>query len=159
MLWNTNPLTTIIDGSFRPGRFYQPSVLTSPHLTCDTTQMRGTGIVTLYPSIVLALANWDKFGLHWWITTVNIDFTPPGIDGLCKKLVYLTLTLRVGKWLWGKRGRLNIKMPSYQYRISHFISNHFINCGWGGTFHLRDYYCAFQHCPLWLEWGYHLRQS
>ena len=39
-----------------------------------------------HSSIVLALANWHKGDLHEWITTVNINFSPPGINSLeCKK--------------------------------------------------------------------------
>ena len=47
-------------------------------------------IVTSYSSIFLARANSCKGGLHQWITTVKIDFSPPGIHGLaCKKLFFL----------------------------------------------------------------------
>ena len=50
--------------------------------------MQVTGIVTSYLSIVLARADWRKCNLHQWITTVNIDFSPPGIHGLaCKKII------------------------------------------------------------------------
>ena len=37
-------------------------------------------------SIVLARANWHKGDLHYWITTVNIDFSPPGIQSLAFKI-------------------------------------------------------------------------
>ena len=61
-------------------------IVTSPRLICDVKCMRDTGIVTSYSSIVCASANWHKDDIHLWITTVNIDFSPPGIHGLtCKK--------------------------------------------------------------------------
>ena len=60
------------------------SIVTSPQLICDVTQMWGTGIVMSYSSIVLACTNWHKGDLHWWITTVNT-----GIHSLvCKKFKY-----------------------------------------------------------------------
>ena len=78
-------LTTIIDRSFRKGRFWL-RIVTSPKWLCDVTRTRDTSIVTSYSSIVLARANWRKGDLHWWITTVNIDFSSPDIHGLaCKK--------------------------------------------------------------------------
>ena len=61
------------------------SSVTSPQLICDITQTRDTGIVTSYLSIVLACTNWRKDDLHLWITTVNIDFSSPGIHGLAYK--------------------------------------------------------------------------
>ena len=62
------------------------NIVTSSQLICDVTWTRSTGIVTSYSSIVLARANWRKGDLHRWISTVNIDFSPPGIHGLaCKK--------------------------------------------------------------------------
>ena len=62
------------------------SIVTSPQLICEVTQTRGNSIVTSYSSIPLARANWHKGDLHWWITTVNIDSSSPGIHGLaCKK--------------------------------------------------------------------------
>ena len=62
------------------------SIVTSPQSICDVTLTRGTGIVTSYLLIVLERANWRKGDLHQWITTVNIDCSPPGIHGLaCKK--------------------------------------------------------------------------
>ena len=62
------------------------SIVTSPHLIWDVTRTRGTSIMTSSSSIVLARANWRKSDLHLWITTVNIDFSPPAIHGLaCKK--------------------------------------------------------------------------
>ena len=67
------------------------NIVTSSQLICDVTRTRGTGIVTSYSSIVLARANWRKCDLHKWITTVNIDFSPPGIHSLaCKKLEAFT---------------------------------------------------------------------
>ena len=54
-------------------------------LICDVTQMWGTGIVTSYLSIVLACANWCKGYFHSWITTMNMNFLPPGIHGLAWK--------------------------------------------------------------------------
>ena len=39
-------------------------------------------IVTSYSLIFLARANWRKGDLHQWITTVNIDFSSPGIHGV-----------------------------------------------------------------------------
>ena len=65
------------------------SIETSPQLICDVTQTWSTGIMTLYSSIVLARANLRKDDLHLWITTVNIDFSPPDNHGLvCKKYAY-----------------------------------------------------------------------
>ena len=73
---------TIIDcpfRSFRQGR----SFLT---LIPDVKRTRDVVIVRTYSSIVFARANWHKGELHLWITTVNIDFPPPGIHSLaCKK--------------------------------------------------------------------------
>ena len=63
------------------------SIVTSPQLICDVTWTWSTGIVTSYSSIVLARANWRKGDLHWWITNVNIDFSPPGIHGLAYRRV------------------------------------------------------------------------
>ena len=40
------------------------SIVTSPWLICDVTQMWGIRIVTSYSSIVLAPANWGKYDLH-----------------------------------------------------------------------------------------------
>ena len=63
------------------------NIVTSSQLICDVTRTGGTGIVTSYSSIVIARANWRKGDLHWWITTANFDFSPPGIHGLaCKKI-------------------------------------------------------------------------
>ena len=58
------------------------SIMTSPQLICDVTW---TSTVMSYSSIVLARANWLEGDLHKWITTVNIDFSPPGIHGLACK--------------------------------------------------------------------------
>ena len=58
------------------------SIVTSPQLICDITRTRVTGIVMSYSSFVLACLNWHKDDLHKWITTVNIAFSPPGIQGL-----------------------------------------------------------------------------
>ena len=64
---------------------FWPSIVTSPQLIYDVTQTC-TSIVTSSSLIVLARSNWRKGDLHKWITTVNIDFSPPGIHGLaCKK--------------------------------------------------------------------------
>ena len=89
-LEHTVPLQTIIDRSFaivaRDGLFWLDIVMSS-QLICDVTRTLGTDIVTSYLSIVLARANWRKGDLHKWITTVNIDFSPPGIHGLaCKNM-------------------------------------------------------------------------
>ena len=67
------------------------SIVTSLQLICDVTRMRAAGIVTSYLSIVLARANMRKGDLHKWITTVNIDFSPPGIHGLACKKAYLCI--------------------------------------------------------------------
>ena len=40
------------------------SIVTSPHLICDVTRTLETSIVTSYPSIVIARANWRKGDLH-----------------------------------------------------------------------------------------------
>ena len=40
------------------------SIVISPQLICDVIQMRGTGIVTSYSSIVLACTIWHKGNLH-----------------------------------------------------------------------------------------------
>ena len=75
----------------RDGLFWF-SIVTSLQLFCDVTRTRVTGIVTSYSSIVLARTNWRQGDLHLWITTVNIDFSPPGIHGLgCKKWCLLGL--------------------------------------------------------------------
>ena len=78
MSWTQNSAKTIINHSLchcRRGRFF----VTSPQLICDVTRIRGTSIVTSCSLIVLAHANWRKSNLHKWITTVNIDFSPPSI--------------------------------------------------------------------------------
>ena len=49
------------------------------------TRSWGTGIVTSYSSIDLAGTNGRNADLYSWITTVNIDFTPPDIHGLACK--------------------------------------------------------------------------
>ena len=52
--------------------------------------------VTSYSSIVIARAHWRHCDLHLWITTMNIDFSPPGIHGLrCKNTGYLLFALVV----------------------------------------------------------------
>ena len=67
--------------------------VTSPQLICDVTR---TSIVTPCSSIVLARANWREGDLHWWITPVNIDFSPPGINGLaCKKYMYIYIYIYI----------------------------------------------------------------
>ena len=59
------------------------SIVTSSQLISDVTR---TSIVTSHSLTVLAHANWSKGDLHYWITTMNIDFAPPAIHGLaCKK--------------------------------------------------------------------------
>ena len=69
--------------------FFWPSIVTSSQLICDVTRTQNTGIVTSYSSIVIARTNWRKGDLHWWITAVNIDISPPGIHGLaCKKTLF-----------------------------------------------------------------------
>ena len=76
------------------------SIVTSPELICDITRMWGTGIVTSYSSIVLARANWCKCDLYQWITTVNINFSPPGIHGLtCKKKKSSMWLLKLTLWM------------------------------------------------------------
>ena len=48
----------------------------------------GTGIVMSYTLIVLARTNWRKVEIHKWITTVNIDFSPPRNQGVaCKNKI------------------------------------------------------------------------
>ena len=85
----TIPLKTLPIADFaivaKDGLFWL-SIVTSPQLICDVTRTWSTVIVTSYSSIVLARENCRKGDLHWWITTVNIDFSQPGIHGLaCKK--------------------------------------------------------------------------
>ena len=64
------------------------SIVTSLPLICDIMRTWVTGIVTSFLSIALSRANWCKGDLHWWITTVNIDFSTRCIHGLaCKKTV------------------------------------------------------------------------
>ena len=58
------------------------SIVTSPQLIYDVTWTWGTGIMTSHLSIVLARANWRNGDLHKWITTVNINFSPPAIHSL-----------------------------------------------------------------------------
>ena len=81
------PTKTLIDCSFchlRRGRPF--GTLWRQHSSiCNVTLTCGTGIVTSYSSIVLARANWRKGDLHWWITTLNINFSPPGFHGLAWK--------------------------------------------------------------------------
>ena len=60
------------------GLFWLP-IVTSLQLICDAMRMRGTGIVMSYLLIALAHANWHKGIIHWWITTMNIDFSPLSI--------------------------------------------------------------------------------
>ena len=48
--------------------------------------MRVTVTVASYSSIFLARANRRNVDLHYWITTINIDFQPAGFhDVTCKK--------------------------------------------------------------------------
>ena len=75
---------TIIDHWFRHCHWGR-SFLTSPQLLCDVRRTWGTCIVTSYLYIVLARANWRKGDLHYWITTMNIDFLPPSIHSLAFK--------------------------------------------------------------------------
>ena len=93
-------LKTIINRWFRHCAMvsiFWPSIVTSPQLSCDVTRTWGTGIVTSYSLIVLAHANWRKGDLHKWITTVNIDFSPPGIHGLaCKRILLLVYVWTTG---------------------------------------------------------------
>ena len=72
------------------------SIVTSPHLICDVTRTRGTGIVTSYASIVLPRATWRQGNLHWW-ATVNVGFSsPPDIHGLaCKNMASKYINSRV----------------------------------------------------------------
>ena len=71
--------------SIKDGHFWL-SIVTSLQLICDVTRTSDTGIVTSYSSIVLARANWYRDDFYYWITSVNIDFSPPGNRGLvCKK--------------------------------------------------------------------------
>ena len=71
------------------------SIVTSPQLICDVTWTPGTSIVTSYSSIVLARADWRKRDLYWWITTVNINYSPLGIHALsCKKTGFIVIILR-----------------------------------------------------------------
>ena len=75
---------------------------------------RDTSIVTSYLSIVLARANWRKGDLHKWITTVNIDFSSPGIHGLaCKKW---------SSFMWNAIYILNIDTPYFTSQVSHGLS-------------------------------------
>ena len=87
---HTNPLKHVSIAYFAivaKDRIFWLSIVTSPHLICDVTQTWGTGIVTSYSSTVLACANLTKGDLHEWKTTVNINFSPPSINGLaCKKI-------------------------------------------------------------------------
>ena len=46
------------------------------------------GIVLSYSSIVLAQANWCKLDLHYWITIMNINPSPPRIHRLVFKYAY-----------------------------------------------------------------------
>ena len=69
------------------------NIVTSSQLICDVTQTRGTGIVLSYSPIVLACTNWRIGDLHGWITTVNIDSSPPSIHGLAsKKSIFFMMT-------------------------------------------------------------------
>ena len=69
------------------------SIVTPSWLICDVTRTRGISIVTSYSSIVFSRANWHKSVLHLWITTLNIDFSPPGIHGLACKNTLLHTTI------------------------------------------------------------------
>ena len=81
----------------KDGLFW-PNIMMSPQLICDVTRTWGTGIVMLDSSIVLARTNWRKCDVHWWITTVDIDFSPSGIHGIrglaCKKRISFVIS----KW-------------------------------------------------------------
>ena len=83
-----NLLKTIINCSFhhcQQGRSFLLRFVTSHQLICDVMQSQGIHVVT-YSLIVLTHAIWCKVDLHWWITTVNINFPPPSIHGLvCQK--------------------------------------------------------------------------
>ena len=88
-------LNTIIDfADVTEDNLFKLSIVTSPLSICDVTRTWGTGVETPHSSIVLARANGGKGDLHWWITTVNIDFTPLGIHGLACKKAYNYITYR-----------------------------------------------------------------
>ena len=113
----SNPLTTIIDRSFRlvdkDGRFWL-SIVASPRLISDVKWTRGTGIVTSYFSTVLACANWRKGNIHWWITTVNTNLSTSGIhDKACKKInVCMHMTNP-----WSTLG-LQLVVPEHRHALS-----------------------------------------
>ena len=90
MSWNTQfcqkPSSIAYFATVAKDGLFWLRIVTSPQLICVITRTRDTSIVASYLSIVLARANWRKGDLHEWITTVNIDFSPPGIYGIaCKK--------------------------------------------------------------------------
>ena len=68
-----------------------------------TSRERGVLVLlTAYSSIVLTRSNWRKGDLHWWKTTANIDFSPPGIHGLaCTKFLALIHRLCRGVMILG----------------------------------------------------------
>ena len=86
-------LKPIIDRSFhncRQGRSFLLGIVPSPQLICEVRRTQDTSIVMSYLLIFLAHTNWCKGDLHWWITTVNIDFSSPGIHGLeCKETEFM----------------------------------------------------------------------
>ena len=74
--------------------FFWPIIVTSQQFICDVMQMRGSSTVTSYSSIV-ACTNWFKGDLQLWITTVNIDFSSPGIHSFACKNSSLVLNYQM----------------------------------------------------------------
>ena len=82
---------------------FWPGIVTYHGLICDVTRTCGIGIVMSYSSIVFAWANSRKGDFHLWITTVNIDISPPGIHGLgCKKKIVLQVLYSDATYLTSK---------------------------------------------------------
>ena len=116
---HTIPLKTIIDRSFlhchQNGLFWL-SIVTSPQLIYEVTR---TSIVTAYSSIVLARANWCKCDLHWWLTAMNVDFSPLRIHGLACKNICLYLIFKF------MLRRISLKLPADEcHKTSPIISEH-----------------------------------
>ena len=75
--------------------------------------------VMSYLSIVLACTNWHKANLHLWITTVNINFPPPGLPGLVCKIFVITGSLW---WYHNEHNCISNHQPH------HCLLNHLFRC-------------------------------
>ena len=101
------------------------NIVTSQRLNCDAS-----GIAVSYSSIVLARAYWRKGDPHKSITTVSIDFSPPGIHGLAFKKVSFISRMLLGRVLssFKNLSKMGMDLSEVEINISKAGS---IRRGWG----------------------------